>query len=216
MHRQTDAYAVSASAAGAMTVELLESTTAVTMGGSLLFPHPRDSSQATDRSVTTVNDGAARHAERTFERSYSSNVTARTHYVLTIANDSARVRSGSWVAEGSAPHGAILRSLFEGAVAALPDSLPVPVNIWTVKTDSTGIRVESIRVAFGKRAVIDVPMADDGARCTKDTRTHKMKMDVVTAIVSARRGNVEYFVLATRPHIDVEPTVHCLSLRTTR
>ena len=101
------------------------------------------------------------------------------------------------------PRGVIPHALLPTAIAALPDSLPEQVFLWTVAIDTVGARVLPVRFRFGKPTTKKVPISKGGRRCadekTKDTKMRVTPVQETTGAVTRR-----YYVLSDRPHLRFE------------
>ena len=108
-----------------------------------------------------------------------------------------------------APAGTIPVEFIPALIAGLPDSLPAQLFVWIYNPDNGSVRAE--RIDFAGRVMAQVSVAE-GGQCAEYARTHKRTMPVVLATfaVGVQRRTIP--VLATRPHLNVDPeTVKCIA-----
>ncbi len=108
--------------------------------------------------------------------------------------------------------GALPAELMDGAIAALPDPLPESVYISFFEWDSTlTARVIPVRIDFGQRGVLEVPVAKFGGECGPRTSVDHRKLPVVWVTQTSGAQRNVYPVLASHPHVIAN--VKCVSLQ---
>ncbi len=104
---------------------------------------------------------------------------------------------------GTVPQGTLTGQLVNGAIAALPDSLPGTAFIWAF--DLTTGRAEAVRAEFGRRQVMKVPLLGGSQSCGPDAITKDTAVSVVWVTVTRGTAHYQTPVLASRPHVNVDP-----------
>jgi hypothetical protein len=115
--------------------------------------------------------------------------------------------SAGSVVSRSIARGTLLPQLVESAIAVLPDSLPESLRIWVMNDDG---QAAPMKIEFGKREKMEIPMAKDGGDCDKDADTRKIMMDVVWVSYTAEANRVERPFLLWRPHVAVPEGTKCV------
>lgn len=204
-------YSASTSPSGAPTLERTERLL-YRVGNGAVFERYTDGFRDDDRTVLTLEGSKARSAAYYGNRVPLVQGIQPLTYSLLVSDGTAEARSGTLVQRGAAPVGAVPLKLLGAAIAGIPDPLPRSAYIWTVASDSTGIRVNPVEVQFGDSATKDVPIAVDGRRCMSGTPTRSITFPVVDVHVALGATTQDYLVLASKPHLAVVEGLRCLSL----
>ncbi|HEY3221772.1 MAG TPA: serine protease [Gemmatimonadales bacterium] len=113
--------------------------------------------------------------------------------------------------DGVIPQGTLTPQLLGGAIAAMPDSLPAVFFVYVF--DGTTGRSEPTRVEVGQRKRLSIPVSRLGDPCGPDTETRDTTVDVVQITTASGANRLQYPVLASRPHLSVNPdNLKCIRL----
>jgi len=167
-----------------------------------------------------------RDEERTvlYQNRDSHEYFSRTGLEASIQSYSweSQVTHGAWevtsqgtnLGSSQLPSGVVPLVMLHGFIAALPDSLPSSLTVWSFTWDSTvTARVVPIRFDFGRHERIKVPIAPPGDECRADTKVSWQKRDVIWVTQTAEAERSEFPVLATRPHLLVSSEdTQCIGL----
>jgi hypothetical protein len=123
-----------------------------------------------------------------------------------VLKDGAYAFRSSWttrdtVARGTAPNGLIVPFVLYGAIAALPDSLPSVVTLWTWSLDT--MKPEEARVEFEDPAEIRVPLVMPGNECSEDPMVRYATLPAVATTMHFAGRTFHFQALAHRPHVVV-------------
>lgn len=208
----TDEYALLVSPNGDTSIELTHHRVVLRMTGIRFFENAHEALGSEERTVLALKGDMVQRADFSRRNTAASDSSAPFVSRLIVASDSAEAHSGAWRSRSKVPRGVIPSDEWMSVVAALPDTLERPAIVWTVVARSAGILVTADTVTFGRASEMDLPFADDGASCTRETKTHNVRMKVVKVKATSRYSTVELLVLASTPHLRVGPTVRCLSI----
>lgn len=178
------------------------------VGGSKEVIFDSDSVWLTPNSPAHLEEHFARVSSEKREPSGSSS--------LVIGSGRFELRSswttGDSAAQGSASPGLLAPTLEYAAIAALPDSLPKSVALWFFNLDTQ--HPEAIKVDFGKRKKVRVPLAAMGTECGENSRVGDTTVSAVQAVVHQGGHDYPADLLAQRPHLIVGKDfgVKCLRL----
>jgi hypothetical protein len=112
---------------------------------------------------------------------------------------------------GVIPQGTLTTQLVGGAIAAMPDSLPAVFFVYVF--DPTTGRSEPTRVEVGQSQRLKIRLSRFGDPCGPDAETRDTTVDVVGITITSGGNRVQNRVLASRPHLNVNPdNVKCLRL----
>jgi hypothetical protein len=156
------------------------------------------------------------HLEEHFTRASSDKRAPSGSNSLIIGSGRFELRSswttGDSAVRGSAPPGLLAPTLEYAAIAALPDSLPKSVALWFFNLDTQ--HPEAIKVDFGKRKKVRVPLAAAGTECGENARVGDTTVAAVQAVVHQGGHDYPADLLAQRPHLIVGKDfgVKCLAL----
>ena len=112
----------------------------------------------------------------------------------------------SWT--GEIPHGVYTIELVASVLGAWSGPLPDLLHLWLVT--GRGKTTGAVRIEFGERVQVRVPVPRVGTRCVKGTRTTMFATEAVEAVytIGATRFEVRY--LALEPHLAVLENLKCM------
>ena len=96
------------------------------------------------------------------------------------------------------PIGVFPSELMAAVIAAMPPELPAMQHVWFV--DASGITTP-VRIEFGRRGQIDMPVPKAGEECHKGTKTRKVQVEAIEVTYTLGADRVSRIVLADAPHV---------------
>lgn len=163
-----------------------------------------------DRTVVSLDGNFHHYSQRTG----LDGATPGGSYDFAVENGEWRFRSdGRLFGSSRLPAGVLPVWLSGAALAALPESLPPSAHIWFVQWDTAFVaRAVAVRFDFGQRSLLEVPVATRGQPCGPTTRVSRRMLPVVWVTRTAEAERSVSPVLASRPHLRVDPqNTKCVS-----
>lgn len=203
----TTRYNISLDAEGTTTLERYESTLARQTGDILKGRQAAEWWRSDDRTVVQTQGG--NHRITSFHQLTALHPQVEG-YSTTLRIDGGKFSfdsaGTSWT--GEIPYGVYTLGSVAAVVGAWSGPLPDLLHLWIVTgRDQT---TEAVRIEFGERVPVQVPVPRSGTQCEKGTRTTMFALEAVEAVYTIGATRFELRYLALEPHMAVLEDVKCM------